>query len=63
MLICLILLTGCGTTSYNCQPWPYAGKQVADEIDRICKGKDCVHLEEWINRLNKLKRSLNACKI
>ena len=61
ILISVLLLASCTTTSYNsfCPVYPIAGEKVAKELENA---GDLPHTWEWIGRINKLKQELDLCQ-
>jgi len=57
LLILAVLLIGCAKTNYNClkgadlPDMPIAGKEVAEELETVCNGGKCPHLNHWLNEL------------
>lgn len=54
----MTLLNGCAktngekiTTKINLPPFPFAGKEVGDEIKAVCNKDKCRHLYRWVTDL------------
>jgi len=53
----MAILSGCVREHYNYFKYydlpemPKAGKEVASEVEALCQNGDCLHLNDWFNKL------------
>lgn len=60
MLLGLLCLSSCATTSFSyCPTFPIGGKEVAKELEQA---GELPNTWEWIGRINKLREELELCK-
>ena len=67
LLLLATCFSGCATAGSDparlCPPWPPAGAEVAGELERSCLPEArCPALWGWLQRLDRLKRQLDACR-
>ncbi len=67
LLLLTIFCGGCATAGSDsgrlCPPWPSAGAGVARELESLCLPEErCPALWDWLQRLDRLKRQLDACR-
>lgn len=58
----LLILNGCTKTCYNkttpviLPEMPLAGKEVAEEISKICNDTNCKNFNDWLNKLHVFRK-------